>query len=95
MNYGHAIKVARTRRGMSQKQLAGRIKADSSFLSMLESGKRKPSTETLEAICDVLGVPLYLLMLLASEKKDLKGVSAAQAADLGRQLLDILIKGVD
>jgi len=90
MKYGHAIRQVRTRRNISQKGLAKRIGMDASFLSMLESGKRKPSTETLESICKELQVPMHLLILLASEKKELRGISPAQASVLGEQLFVLL-----
>ena len=91
MKYGLAIRVIRSRRKLSQKDLANQIGVNASFLSLLEAGKRQPSTETLEDICKVLQVPMYLLMLLASEKKELKGISSAQAAQLGQQLLNVLL----
>lgn len=92
MNYGRAIKVARTTRGLSQKALAKRIGVDASFISVLEANKRSPSTETLETISKKLDVPLYLLMLLASEKRDLRGLPLEEATGLARQLLDLLVE---
>ncbi len=91
MDYGKGIKVIRNRRGISQKDLAKRMGVDASFLSLLESGKRKPSTETLESLCGSLRVPMYLFMLLSSEKKELKGIAPPQASILGSQLLELLL----
>ena len=91
MNYGKGIKLARTARGISQKKLAALCKLDPSFISLIESGERKPGTETLELIAKVLRTPFHLLILLGSEKEDLKHISTKQAQALGKDLLELLI----
>lgn len=91
MNYGKAIKIARSTKGLSQKDLGKLIDVNPSYISRLEAGERLPSTETLEDISKALSVPMYLLMLLGSDLDDLKGISAEQAAVLGQNLLDIVI----
>lgn len=91
MNYGKAIKIARSTKGLSQKDLGKLIDVNPSYISRLEASERLPSTETLEAISKALSVPMYLLMLLGSDTADLKGISTEQAAILGQNLLDIVI----
>jgi len=91
MKYGKAIRVVRTARGVTQKGLAERASLDQSHISMIERGVREPSVATLEAVSVALGVPLYLLILLASETEDLKGISEEQAGVIGRQLLEIVV----
>ena len=39
---------------------------------MIESGKRRPSLETLEKIAIALGIPFHLFTLLASEPQDIR-----------------------
>lgn len=90
MNYGRALRLIRSSRDLTQKQVAGRAKVDPSLISLLENGERQPSTETLERLARALEVPLYLLVLLASDEDDLRGITADQAAALGRQLLGLL-----
>lgn len=90
MKYGKAIRTLRSARGLSQKRLAAQANLGPSHLSLLESGSRAPSTGTLEALAKALDVPVYLLMLLASENGDLRGISTDQADFLGKQLLNIL-----
>jgi hypothetical protein len=46
---------------------------------------------SLEKFAEALGVPLYLLMLLGSEKEDLRGLSEEEADRLGGRLLHLLI----
>ena len=90
MNYGNAIRLARAARHLSQKELAELLKLDSSYLSLLEKGARKPSLDTLEAVANVLQIPLDLFLLLASEKEDLRSVHEDQVSRLGRQLLEMI-----
>lgn len=93
MNYGNAIRVSRAARRMSQKDLAVRLNLDASYLSLLEKGTRKPSLDTLEAVARVLEIPLDLLLLLASEKDDLRSVPQDQVYRLGQQVLDMIASG--
>lgn len=87
MNYGKAIKMLRASRGMQQRELAKKLDVDGSYISLLESGKRTPSLELLQAFASKLRVPVYLILLLASEEPDLQGIDAKQAHKLGHELL--------
>ncbi len=91
MNYDRAIKTVRAVRGMSQQDLAGRMKVDEAFLSRLGKAGAVPSGKTLERVAGALEIPLYLLVLLASEENDLKTMSKEAADLLGRELLGMLI----
>ncbi len=91
MNYGKAIKIIRNARGLSQKELARLLKKDASVLSIIESGQRKPNTETLELISKALNVPFYLLILMASDPQELKGINSKDAQKLGAELLGLLL----
>lgn len=91
MNYSKALKIIRASRCLSQKDLSNILGMDPSFVSLIESGKRNPSKETIEIITQKLDVPYYLFALLASEQKDLKKISSEDAQQLGKGLLDVLI----
>ena len=91
MNYGKAVRTFRSARGLSQSQLSKTIGFDQSLVSRIESGKRKPSIKNLEAIAEKLSIPFHLIALLASEPKDLKGISGKEAQKLGYNLLKILV----
>lgn len=91
MNYGNAIRVARAVRNLSQKDLAERVKLDSSYISLIEKGIRKPSLDTLESIARGLQIPMDLVMLLASDEQDLRVVRKDQATRLGMQLLEMIV----
>jgi len=91
MNYGKAIKTIRAAKNLEQKELARMAKLNASYISLIESNRRAPSPAALEAVAKALHVPLYLLMLLASDKDDLHGVSETEATLLGKQLLDVVL----
>jgi ribosome-binding protein aMBF1 (putative translation factor) len=52
----NSIRVWREHRGMSRKRLAEASGLSTSYLSQVESGKRKPSPEALAAIARELGL---------------------------------------
>lgn len=70
MNYGRAIRTARAVRDMPQRELARLAELNPSYISLIESGKRTPSTKALETIGKILGFPVPLLVILASSVKE-------------------------
>jgi len=52
------IKVWREHRGLTQQQLAGKVKISKPYLSQIETGKRTGTTEILSAIAKALDVSL-------------------------------------
>lgn len=91
MNYAKAFRTIRASRGASQRQFAELLKVDPSYISRIEAGERVPSTQILEEISSRFAVPLYLMMLLASEESDLKDIPAKEAEKLGKDLLKLLV----
>jgi len=90
MKYGRAIRIVRAARGLSQKELALRANVDPSYISLLESEARAPSTALLTQLSRALDAPPYLISLLASGKSQLKGISSNEAQFLSSKLLEIL-----
>ena len=91
MNHGRAVRIVRSARDLTQKQLAEKADLDPSYISLLEAGKRIPSDETLSLLANALRVPKMLLIFLASEKDDLRGLSPEHAEAFGRDFLQILL----
>jgi transcriptional regulator with XRE-family HTH domain len=91
MNYARAIKTVRAIRGMSQQDLAARMGVDEAFVSRLGKKDGLPSGRTLERIALALDIPMYLLVLLASDEEELHSMSREQAEILGRQLLSMIL----
>ena len=62
MNFKERLKELRTRRGLSQAELAKRLGISSSTISMYEVGEREPNFEMLELLSDFFNVNLSYLM---------------------------------
>jgi transcriptional regulator with XRE-family HTH domain len=90
MNVGQAIKMCRTRRGISQTDLALQARCSVSYLSMLENNKRDPTLSTLTNISTALRVPIGILFFLASEREELSGIEKDLAGELARTALELL-----
>jgi transcriptional regulator with XRE-family HTH domain len=95
MNYGRAVRTVRAAKGLSQKELAEMVGKDASYLSLIESGRREPSSKVIESLAGALRIPPHLFTFLASDKNDLRGVSEEEARALSRMLLEILISAQD
>ena len=67
------IQKYRIKSGYTQENLAEAVDLSTSYVSEIETGKKRPSMKTLEKIAAVLGVPLVALMddgPDAEQKKD-------------------------
>lgn len=91
MNYPKAIRVARSLADLSQGQLADRAEIDRSYLSLIESGKRQPTIETLEKLAQALKMPFHLLSLLGSEESDVEKANPGQIENLSLALTKLLM----
>lgn len=92
MNYGKAVRIARSIAYISQSKLAESADLDRSYLSLIESEKRQPTLETLESISSALGMPFHLLTLLATEKKDSDRIAVEQVNELAKSLTELLLE---
>ena len=61
-NVGSRIKSARKKAGLTQLQLAEKIFVSESYIAMIESDKRNPSTDVVGKIADVLNVSVDHLL---------------------------------
>ena len=55
-----ALIEARARAGLTQQQLAARMKTTQSVIARLESGRAQPSTQTLQRIAEATGMRLRI-----------------------------------
>lgn len=69
MTTGERIKGARTRKGLTQQELAGKLGVTYVNISQYERNLRNPKVETLQKIADALEVPVAELMGLESVNK--------------------------
>jgi transcriptional regulator with XRE-family HTH domain len=93
MNFASGIRRARERVGISQRKLASKAGFNASYVNLLETGKRKPSMESLEAFAAALEIPMTLLLLSCAEKNDLNGIGESKAKKLFGLLLEVVNDG--
>lgn len=65
VSLGEGIRRFRAAAGLSQKELAGRLDVDPSYVSRLERDEREPSIKLLRKIGEELSVPPGVLLALA------------------------------
>ena len=58
MDIGKRLKKYRSQMGLSQKKLSTHTGISQSFISSIESNKQSPTINTLERICEVLGITI-------------------------------------
>lgn len=90
MKIGKTIKMCRTLKNMNQNKLAERAKISDSYLSLIEQDKRDPNLSVIENIADALDIPISILIFLAAEKDDLKGISDTLAEKLSHTALKLI-----
>ena len=64
---GEMIKVRRMSRNMSREQLADLVGVTASAIGMWEQGRRKPSTEAVQALADAFNVPAWSILYSDNE----------------------------
>lgn len=90
MEIGHALNICRSAKKLSLSELAERAGLSQSYLSMIEAGKRKPTLASLEKVAKALGVPTPILMFLAADKGELKGLDAETTRRLSAAVLAVI-----
>ena len=93
MDYSKAIRVGRALADISQRDLAKKISVDASLVSMIESGRRKPSLELLQSVAVALGIPFHLFTLLASEPGEIRAADPGSVRRLALALSKLLLTG--
>jgi transcriptional regulator with XRE-family HTH domain len=72
MNIGKAIKAFRKASGVNQMVLAELAGITQTYLSLIESGERVSSIQTIEAIAGGLDIPVSRIYIAAIGPEDLK-----------------------
>jgi len=71
MNLGKALQRIRFEKGMNQIDVAKKAKITQTYLSQLETNKKKePSKAVLQRLCKVYGVPQIVVLWYAVEEGD-------------------------
>ena len=72
MNIGKAIKLCRKQKNWTLAELADKSHLSTSYISLLEQGKRDPNLSKLENIAKSLKIPLSVLLFLGTDKKEIE-----------------------
>lgn len=91
MNYSKAVRMARSIADISQQELAERASLNRSYISLIESGDRNATTETLNKIAAALEIPPHLFTMLAVEESDRTAIGKEQIQSLGVALAELLL----
>lgn len=94
MTTGQRIKAARTKVGLTQKELGAKLGVSESFIAQYETDKRKPKKETLKKIAEALDV-YYLDLYGDAESKEIAayiqaGMKLGINAQIAEQQQDFL-----
>lgn len=90
MDLGRAIKLCRSQKGWTLRELANRTGIAVSHLSMIERNQRDASMAVVQSIARAFGMPLNVLVFLASDPGELAGVSDELKEKLSRAALELL-----
>jgi len=63
---GHKIKVERTKKDLTQEELAYAANISRSSMGLIERGESSPTIETVKLIADALKIDVYKLLSLIS-----------------------------
>lgn len=71
MDIGSAIKAVRTRKKITQKDLASKCNISANALCSIEKNASFPSKETINRICDALEIPVSYLLFFSITEEDI------------------------
>lgn len=94
-DYAKSFRIIRAAFGLQQAELSRRMDIDSSHLSLIESGKRQPSTNVINKLAISLGIPAALITLLASSPEDVASQPDSDVAAFGKTLLRLLVSATE
>lgn len=81
---GDVLREARTLQGRTLREVSDSARVSLGYLSEVERGRKEPSSELLNAICDALEVPLSSVLTHAGERmaseERVAGSATAEAA---------------
>ena len=88
-NLGKAIRLCRVQKDLSLDSLSSKANISTSYLSLLERGKRDPNLSTLQNIAKALDIPISLLIFLAA-RDELTEISPELGEKLANLTLDLM-----
>jgi transcriptional regulator with XRE-family HTH domain len=90
MDIGRAIKLCRSRKNWTLRELSKRSGIALSHLSMIERNRRDASMAAMQTLANTFGMPSNVLVFLGADENDLKGMSNELKEKLSRAALELL-----
>ena len=75
MDIGRAIKLCRSQKGWTLRELSKRSGIAVSHLSMIERNQRDASMSAMQTLANAFNMPLNILTFLAADPNELTGIS--------------------
>jgi transcriptional regulator with XRE-family HTH domain len=91
---GEVLRGARMSQGRTLREVSDSARVSLGYLSEVERGRKEPSSELLNAICDALRVPLSEVLIGAGEHLAREERAATPAAPAGTASIDVSTKVV-
>ena len=92
MNIGPTIKKLRKQKNLTQTDLCSQVGIKQTALSQIENGTTTPHKSTLSKICEVLGLPEQVLVILSLENEDIPEDKKLMFDTLYPTVKDFMIK---
>jgi len=90
MNIGKALRLCRSAKELSLETVAERAGISVSYLSRLENDKREASLTIVGKLAEALGIPVPVIVFLASDDKELKGMDKKTEQRFSELALDLI-----
>jgi transcriptional regulator with XRE-family HTH domain len=93
---GEVLRQARMSQGRTLREVSDSARVSLGYLSEVERGRKEPSSELLNAICDALDVPLSTVLTDAGERMagEERAAQRAQSSETGTVTIDASTKVV-
>jgi len=90
MNIGKALKLCRSAKDMSLEAVAEGAEISVSYLSRIENKQREPTLDIVSKLANVLAVPMPVLIFLASDASELRGLDAQTEQQFSTLALELI-----
>jgi transcriptional regulator with XRE-family HTH domain len=89
VDVGRAVKLCRSQKGWTLRELSKESGIAVSHLSMIERNQRDASMTAMHALANTFGMPLNVLIFLAADPNELTGISTELQEKLSRAALQL------
>jgi transcriptional regulator with XRE-family HTH domain len=91
---GQRVRAARVKRGLSQRELAGRVDLTRTSITNIEQGRQKLLVHTLFLLSEALAIPVVELIAVPEQVDPIEAAEKILPANLPKDTRDWVIGGV-